>query len=140
MVSVAVVHGRRGPGDLPVLVKVVAGSVVMLAVAVLVGVVALVKLDGSAGQSQTMYTDNVLPLIALGHLERQVMQARVDLLRHGLATDKATKANGAFVALNFTGTPTLVSATGKVIAGSGSLDDINKWLAENGGLKDGGAR
>ena len=56
------------------------------------------------------------------------------------AADKATKANGAFVALNFTGTPTLVSATGKVIAGSGSLDDINKWLAENGGLKDDAAR
>ncbi|KWT65027.1 MULTISPECIES: thioredoxin fold domain-containing protein [unclassified Variovorax] len=56
------------------------------------------------------------------------------------AADKAMKANGAFVALNFTGTPTLVSATGKVIAGSGSLDDINKWLAENGGLKDGAAR
>ncbi|OUM00704.1 thioredoxin fold domain-containing protein [Variovorax sp. JS1663] len=56
------------------------------------------------------------------------------------AEDKAIKANGAFVALNFTGTPTLVSATGKVIAGSGSLDDINKWLAENGGLKDGAAR
>jgi protein-disulfide isomerase len=56
------------------------------------------------------------------------------------AEDKATKANGAFVALNLTGTPTLVSATGKVIAGSGSLDDINKWLAENGGLKDGAAR
>lgn len=56
------------------------------------------------------------------------------------AGDKAMKANGAFVALNFTGTPTLVSATGMVIAGSGSLDDINKWLAENGGLKDGAAR
>ena len=56
------------------------------------------------------------------------------------AADKAMKANGAFVALNFTGTPTLVSATGKVIAGSGSLDDINKWLAENGGLKEGAAR
>lgn len=56
------------------------------------------------------------------------------------AADKATRANGAFVALNFTGTPTLVSATGKVIAGSGSLDDINNWLAENGGLKDGAAR
>jgi len=51
------------------------------------------------------------------------------------AADKALKANGAFVALNFSGTPTLVSATGKVIAGSGSLDDINKWLAQNGGLK-----
>ena len=56
------------------------------------------------------------------------------------AEDKAMKANGAFVALNFTGTPTLVSATGKVIAGSGSLDDINKWLAENGGLKEGAVR
>jgi protein-disulfide isomerase len=49
--------------------------------------------------------------------------------------EKAVKANGAFVALNFTGTPTLVSATGKVVAGSGSLDDINKWLIANGGLK-----
>lgn len=56
------------------------------------------------------------------------------------AEEKAMNANGAFVALNFTGTPTLVSATGRVIAGSGSLDDINKWLAENGGLKVGGAR
>lgn len=56
------------------------------------------------------------------------------------AEEKVMKANGAFVALNFTGTPTLVSATGKVIAGSGSLDDINKWLAENGGLKDEAAR
>lgn len=51
------------------------------------------------------------------------------------ASDKALKANGAFVALNFSGTPTLVSATGRVIAGSGSLDDINKWLVANGGLK-----
>lgn len=51
------------------------------------------------------------------------------------ADEKVMKANGAFVALNFTGTPTLVSATGKVIAGSGSLDDINKWLEANGGLK-----
>jgi protein-disulfide isomerase len=51
------------------------------------------------------------------------------------AADKVLKANGAFVALNFTGTPTLVSATGKVVAGSGSLDDINKWLVANGGLK-----
>lgn len=51
------------------------------------------------------------------------------------AAEKVTKANGAFVALNFTGTPTLVSATGKVAAGSGSLDDINKWLVANGGLK-----
>jgi hypothetical protein len=51
------------------------------------------------------------------------------------AADKVLKANGAFVALNFTGTPTLVSATGKVVAGSGSLEDINKWLVANGGLK-----
>lgn len=51
------------------------------------------------------------------------------------AADKVLRANGAFVALNFTGTPTLVSATGKVVAGSGSLDDINKWLVANGGLK-----
>ena len=92
MVPDAVVHGRRGLGDLPVLVKVVAGAVVTLAVALLVAVVALVKLHGSAQQAEVMYADNVSPLIVLGHLDRQVMQARVDLLRHGLATDKATKA------------------------------------------------
>ncbi|CAN7775607.1 thioredoxin fold domain-containing protein [Variovorax sp. LjRoot290] len=51
------------------------------------------------------------------------------------AADKMVKANAAFVALNFSGTPTLVSATGKVVAGSGSLDDINKWLVANGGLR-----
>jgi len=86
------VRGRRGLGDLPVLVKVVAGAVVTLVVAVLVAVVALVKLDGSAQQAQVMYADNVSPLIVLGHLDRQLMQARVDLLRHGLATDQAAKS------------------------------------------------
>ena len=92
MVPVAAVHGRRGLGDLPVLVKVAAGTVVTLAVAVLVGVVALVKLHDTAEQAQVMYTGNVGPLIVLGRLDRQVMQARVDLLRHGLALDEAAKA------------------------------------------------
>ena len=91
MVAVAAVHGRRGLGDLPVLVKVVAGAVVTLVVAVLVGVVALVKLDGSAEQAQAMYSENVLPLTVLSRLDRQVMQVRVDLLRHGLAQGPAAK-------------------------------------------------
>lgn len=50
------------------------------------------------------------------------------------AAEKVTKANGAFVALNFSGTPTLVSASGKVVAGSGTVDAINAWLDANGGL------
>src|SRR4051794_37050210 len=91
MVPVTARHGRRGLGDLPVLVKVVAGAVVTLAVAVLLAVVALVKLHGSAAQAEMMYADNVAPLIVLGRLDRQVMQARVDLLRHGLAADQAAK-------------------------------------------------
>lgn len=50
------------------------------------------------------------------------------------AAEKVTKANGAFVALNFSGTPTIVSATGKVVAGSGPVETINRWLDANGGL------
>ncbi|WP_455342747.1 thioredoxin fold domain-containing protein [Variovorax durovernensis] len=50
------------------------------------------------------------------------------------AAQKALSANAAFTALNFSATPTLVSATGKVVAGSGSIERINKWLDTNGGL------
>ncbi|MBS0454128.1 MAG: thioredoxin fold domain-containing protein [Proteobacteria bacterium] len=50
------------------------------------------------------------------------------------AAEKVTKANGAFVALNFSATPTIVSATGKLVVGSGPLADINQWLDKNGGL------
>lgn len=50
------------------------------------------------------------------------------------AAHKALSANAAFTALNFSATPTIVSATGKVVAGSGSIEGINKWLIANGGL------
>ncbi len=51
------------------------------------------------------------------------------------AANRVTASNGAFVALNFSGTPTLVSATGKVVSGSGSVEQIDQWLSANGGLK-----
>lgn len=50
------------------------------------------------------------------------------------ASQKALSANAAFTALNFSATPTIVSATGKVVAGSGSIEGINQWLIANGGL------
>ncbi|GIM93450.1 methyl-accepting chemotaxis protein [Paractinoplanes toevensis] len=92
MTADAMVRGRRGFSDLPVLPKIIAGAAITLIVAVTVGVVALVKLDSTAKQVQEMYEIQVKPLIVLGQADRLMMQLRVDLLRHGLTPSAATKA------------------------------------------------
>ncbi|MFD0522620.1 methyl-accepting chemotaxis protein [Paractinoplanes durhamensis] len=85
-------RGRRTLKDLPVLPKIIAGAAVTLIVAVIVGVVALMKLDATAKQVQAMYEKQVKPLIVLGRADRMMMQLRVDLLRHGISRTAAGKA------------------------------------------------
>jgi methyl-accepting chemotaxis protein len=77
--------------DLPVLPKIIAGAVLTLIVAMVVGVVALVKLDTTAKQVQEMYELEVQPIVVLGHTDRMMMQLRVDVLRHGISTSAANK-------------------------------------------------
>ncbi|WP_239117795.1 methyl-accepting chemotaxis protein [Paractinoplanes ferrugineus] len=84
-------RGRWSFADLPVLPKTIAGAVITLAVALVVGIVALVKLDTTAGQVQEMYELEVQPLIVLGRADRTMMQLRVDLLRHGISRSAANK-------------------------------------------------
>lgn len=51
------------------------------------------------------------------------------------AADAVVKDNASFVALKFRSTPTIVSMTGKVVAGSAAtVGELNDWLQANGGL------
>ncbi|MEU4240234.1 methyl-accepting chemotaxis protein [Actinoplanes sp. NPDC026619] len=88
-------RGRRSFQDLPVLPKIIAGAVLTLLVAVVVAVVALVKLNDTATQVQEMYEIQVKPLIVLGQADRAMMQLRVDVLRHGISITAANKAEAA---------------------------------------------
>lgn len=44
---------------------------------------------------------------------------------------QAQNNNAAFVALRFSSTPTLVAPNGRVIAGTGTSEQVLRWLAEN---------
>jgi methyl-accepting chemotaxis protein len=77
--------------DLPLQVKILSAVVLTLVVAVGVGLLGLVKLSGTADEVQSMYRDQVKPLGVLAGARSMALQARIDVLVHGISQDGASK-------------------------------------------------
>jgi methyl-accepting chemotaxis protein len=65
---------------------------VAVAVAVLVGVLALSALSDAAGSASSIYTDNVSSITALAEVQKDIVQARVDVANQLISIDAAGTA------------------------------------------------
>lgn len=85
------VRGSFSLADLGVNVKILAAVAMAGLVAVVVGVTGLVGLGKASDAVQAVYHQNLLSVSTLGDLRATVIQARLDLTLHFVATDAAAK-------------------------------------------------
>ncbi|WP_306469611.1 methyl-accepting chemotaxis protein [Actinoplanes sp. DH11] len=94
MTAEAVVPRAGGRGfwaDLSVNIKVLVAVSVAAAVALLVGVLGLRALSSASDSAQQIYSGNVLGVAALGDVQNDMTQARLDLSNNAVNRDTATK-------------------------------------------------
>jgi methyl-accepting chemotaxis protein len=83
--------GRGYWGDLSVNIKILVAVAVASAVALAIGVLGLNDLGHSSDAAQQIYRSNVLGVAALGEVQNDMTQARLDLSNEALNRDTATK-------------------------------------------------
>src|SRR5690348_2367198 len=85
---------RRRSGwfaDRPVAVKIASAVLIVAAVAVAVGLTALVKMSAMAANSRYIYDQNLLPITQLTQVEYALEEAKVDTAQYVLNMDRPAK-------------------------------------------------
>ncbi|MGZ4648279.1 MAG: methyl-accepting chemotaxis protein, partial [Blastococcus sp.] len=135
----------------PVAVKIAAAVMIVAAVAVGVGVTALVKMSGMAANSQYLYSQNLLPITYLTQVEYALEEAKVDTAQYVLNMDRPAKqperidnvkaddaamdkAFAAYTATDMTGREKQVAAFSKAVTQYRALRAAEMKAAMAGGL------
>ncbi|WP_249998304.1 methyl-accepting chemotaxis protein [Actinoplanes sp. M2I2] len=82
--------GRRSFGDWSVNLKIVTAISLAVAVAVLVGIVALRALSAASAAAQSIYTSNLTSVQAVGEIRSTMATARLDVANHAISQDRPT--------------------------------------------------
>src|SRR4051794_36006796 len=145
---------RRGSGwfaNRPVSVKIASAVLIVAAVAVAVGVTALVKMSTMAANGEYIYSQNLLPITYLSSVEYALEEAKVDAAQYvlnmdrpekqperidNLETDDAAldKAFAAYTATDMTGREKQVAAFKDALAQYRTLQTGEMQAADAGGL------
>jgi methyl-accepting chemotaxis protein len=83
---------QRSFADMGVRAKIVAAVGVALVVASAVGIMGLRALSDTAASAQSIHSDNVAGVGAVGDLTAAARQARIDLANHAISRDDASRA------------------------------------------------
>jgi methyl-accepting chemotaxis protein len=82
---------RRSLADLSVRVRILAVAAIGGVAAATIGVTGLVALDKSSNAAQSIYSGNLDNTAALGRIQTNVVQTRLDVANHALSTDRTSK-------------------------------------------------
>src|SRR3954468_23388522 len=135
----------------PVAVKIAAAVLIVAAVALAVGLTALVKMSGMAANSDYIYNQNLLPITYLAQVDYALEEAKVDAAQYvlnmdrpekqperidNLAADDAAmdKAFAAYTATDMTGREKEVAAFTDALAQYRTLRTAELAAANAGGL------
>jgi methyl-accepting chemotaxis protein len=77
--------------DRPVALKIATSVVVVGGVAVAVGLTGLSSMDTIAGNGDAVYTHNLLPIAALGRVQHDLSETKVDVAQYVLNNDRPDK-------------------------------------------------
>ncbi|MCU1613085.1 MAG: methyl-accepting chemotaxis protein, partial [Frankiales bacterium] len=137
--------------DRPVPFKIAAAVLIVAAVAVAVGVVALVKMNTIAVNGRYVYSQNLLPIVSLERVEYALEEAKVDAAQYALDMDRPEKqperlnnlktddaaldeALAAYTATDMTGREKQVAAFKDALATFRTLRTAELQAAMTGGL------